>query len=202
MRFLKIAYENLKNLTFHDFMLLVKSSLFRNDPMIIYLLETSHVEIITDNALGKTIIRKGNIEELEEVSNHFERIPWEFLCHRYDNVKDFFIASNGNNIQHISWIYYQNDPNRFIRLGPSDAEVKYVLTLPPFRGQRIYPKVLKIIAGYLKQKRFSRVYSFVYEDNYPAIHSMENASFKRIGKIRLRKVFGIQVSRRYIPPEI
>ena len=202
MRFLNIAYKNLKGLTFRDVLALVKSSLFRNDPMIIYLLETSQVEEVTDNALGKTIIRKGNIEKLKEINRRFKRIPWEFQCHKYDNVKDFFIASDGDEIQHIIWIYYQHDPNRFIRLGPNDAEVKYGLTLSPYRGQRIFPNALKTLTRYLKQKGFSRLYGFVHVDNHPSIRGLEKAGFKRIGRIRLRKVMGIQVSRKYIPPEV
>ena len=85
-------------------------------------------------------------------------MPWEFQCYHYDGVKDFFIVLNNEVLQHISWIYYRNDPNRFIKLGSNEAEIKYCLTLPPFRGQGMYPKVLKTIACYLKEKGYHRVF--------------------------------------------
>lgn len=202
IRFLSIAIKQLRELSFVDFLSVVKQSLFRDDPILIYALDTSQVERRADDASEVMDTQKGNILELEKNYVRFKRVPWEFQCHQYDGVKDFFIASNAEGIQHISWIYYQNNPNRFIRLRSVDAEIKYCLTFPPFRGQGIYPKVLKAITQHLKEKGFRRVFICVHEDNLSSISGIEKAGFKRAGRIRLRKVMGIQVSRRYIPPEI
>ena len=202
IRFLRIANRQLRGLALADFLALVKLLLFRDDPVFIYALDTSQVEKIEDNALGVIDIRKGNIGELEENNMHYERVPWEFRCHEYDGVKDFFVATDCEGIQHISWIYYQNDHNRFIRLGHADAEIKYCLTLPPFRGQGLYPIVLKTIVRHLSSEGFHRVFICVHKDNQPSIRGIEKAGFKRIGRIRFIKVIGVQLSERYVPREV
>jgi RimJ/RimL family protein N-acetyltransferase len=197
-----IVLTQLKEYGFKEVINSIKLALFRDEPMIIYLLEISQSDKIDPGISGKTNVQKGNLKELEEINKDIEHVPWEFQCHQYDGVKDFFIASDGKEIQHIIWIYYQNDPNRLVRLGPKDAEVKYGLTLPAFRGQGIYPMVLKTLLRYLKQKGFRRVYGFVHKDNHSSMRGIEKAGFRRVGRIRLRKVLGIQISRRYVPQDI
>jgi RimJ/RimL family protein N-acetyltransferase len=201
IRFLSIAIKQLRGLSFVDFLSVVKQSLFRDDPILIYALETSQVERRGNNASSAMDIRKGNILELEKNYCRFKSVPWEFQCHQYDGVKDFFIASNAEGVQHITWIYYQNDPNRFIRLGHGDAELKYALTLPLFRGQGLLPEVLKAVVRYLGQKGFKRAFTCVHIDNRPSIRGVEKAGFKFIDRIRLRKILGIQISKRYVLSE-
>ena len=87
-------------------------------------------------------------------------------------------------------------------MGPHDAEVKYGITFSPYRGQRIFPRVLVTLVNYLKQKGINRVYGFVHKENTSSMRGMERAGFKAIGKFRLIKVMGIQVTKRYIPEEI
>ncbi|MBW1803909.1 MAG: GNAT family N-acetyltransferase, partial [Deltaproteobacteria bacterium] len=89
-----------------------------------------------------------------------------------------------------------------IRLGPEDAEIKYCLTLPPFRGRGLFPRVLKSMVKYLTAKGFCRIFICVHEDNLPSIRGIEKAGFKLVERIRLRKKMGIQVSGKYTPPEV
>jgi len=202
IRLISITKKQFRELAFKDFLPLFLKSLFRSDKILIYALDTSQVEIDQKEDAGLIEIRKADISELEDLESRAEPAPWEFQCHHYDGVKDFFIASKAEEIQHISWIYYTNDPNRFIKLGHNDAEIKYCITLPRFRGQGIYPRVLRTIAGYLKEKKFRRVFISTHENNRFSIRGIEKAGFKHVGQIRLRKVLGIQISKRYVPQEV
>ena len=201
-RILSIAKYQFKGLSLYSLLSLIRKSLFRDDTIRIYVLRISQIGDMEPCALGEIEIKKGTISELVPIEERFAPVPWEFRCQEYDGVKDFFVAVNPDGIQHISWIYYQSHPNRIISLGPKDAEIKYCLTLPLFRGKGLYPEVLKTIARYLNQRGFCRVFISVNVDNLASIRGIEKSGFVHISEIRLRKIMGIQVSNKYVPPEI
>lgn len=201
-RLLSIAKDHLIGLSLHSFLLLIKRSLFRDDIIRIYGLESPELGSIEPTGFDSTQIRKGSISDLSTIEKGFSPVPWEFRCHKYDGVRDSFIAADCHGVQHISWIYYQGDPNRIIKLGPKDAEIKYSLTLPSFRGKGLYPAVLKTIVYYLGQRGFCRVFISVEVDNVASIRGIKKAGFECLCQIHLRKIMAIQVSDKYIPPEI
>lgn len=201
-RILDIAKYEFQGLTQREFLSLIWKSLFRNDAVFIYSLKLFQLEDKNPSASNNVTIRKGNISDLLKMEQQVSHLPWEFRCHKYDGVKDFFVAEDSVNIQHISWIYYHDDPNRNLILSPRDAEIKYCLTLPAFRGKGLYPNVLKVVAKYLKEKAFWRVFISVKADNPVSIRGIEKAGFEYLAKINLRKIMGCQVSKRYFPPEV
>jgi RimJ/RimL family protein N-acetyltransferase len=138
---------------------------------------------------------RGSLDELEAIASDLAALPWEFMCHRYDGVRDFFVVKSAGVVQHISWIYYRGDPNRILHLEMGDAEVKYALTLPAFRGKGLYPATLNSIASFLAKRSFSRLFVSVHHHNASSISGIEKAGFRRVGETRLRKMFGIQISR-------
>ena len=176
-------------------------SLFRNDPVLIYLKELDPTGAAEQGKWADIKVSKGCLEELETIASDLAPPPWEFQCHRYDGVSDFFVVKNVGVIQHISWIYYRSDPNRILRLGSRDAEVKYALTLPAFRGMGLYPATLNAIACFLGTRSFRRLFICVKSDNSESISGIEKAGFSRVGELRLRKVFGFQTSRPFTPKE-
>ena len=99
-------------------------------------------------------------------------------------------------IGHISWLYYKGDPNRTLRLGDNDCEIMFCLTAPEYRGRGLYPSALQVILDYLKGAGFERCFICVRDDNVSSIRGIEKAGFRRVGIMKLRKFFGIQVSRR------
>jgi RimJ/RimL family protein N-acetyltransferase len=138
---------------------------------------------------------KGTLEELEAVASGFDKPPWEFRCHRYDGVTDFFVVKDGGVIQNIAWIYYEDDPNRILRLQSKEAEAKYGLTMPAFRGKGLAAATLSSMASFLGKRSFRRLFVTVHRDNASSISTIEKAGFRRVGEMRLRKVLGIQVSK-------
>ena len=200
-RLLKIFWSQLRDLSLADLLVVLRRSFFKNDPILVYAMELS--EFSTNDLETKmNSVRKGEVADLENAKRCVQIPPWEFLCNEYDGVTDFFIATKDDSVQHISWIYYGKDPNRILQLQEGDAEVKYCLTLPEFRGQGLYPLTLWKIAEYLHQKMLRRVFICVHEENESSVRGIEKAGFKRLGKVRLRKVAGIQFSKKLIVPEV
>lgn len=196
MRLFTIAKSQLRGLSFTEIMALMKKSLFRDEPILVYSLNVSEIDGKQEDKWGAMGVRKGDAIELEQLSDHFRPLPWEFQCHHYDRVKDFFIADDSGGIQHISWIYYKGDSNRILCLGAQDAEIKYSLTLAPFRGRGLFPRVLKAIALFLSQQGIRRAFICVQKGNSPSIKGIEKAGFECVGEVRLRKLMGFQISRR------
>lgn len=201
-RILKILTSRFKELSIYDFVCLLLRSLYYCDPILIY-----QRNIDSDGDHGTRlpdgfIVEKGTTGDLAAETLGINPLPWEFQCHLFDNVRDFFIARNSDGIQHISWIYYHNHHNRLLSMGDREAEVKFCLTLPAARGLGIYPRVISAITDYLGKKGMTRVFMCVHEENQPSIRGIEKAGFHRVGRINLRKVLGFQVSRRFRTVEV
>lgn len=201
-RLFTMAKSQLRGRSFAEMMVLAKTSLFRDEPILVYSLKVSEVKGEKEGESKEPEVRKGDVLELERLQGLFRPVPWEFQCYRYDGVRDFFIAQNRDGIQHISWVYYEESPNRILRLGTQEAEIKYSLTLPPFRGRGVYPRVLKNIVRFLGQRGFNRAFICVREDNQPSIRAIEKAGFKSVGRVHLRKMMGVQVSKRFDTKEV
>ncbi|MDD5134874.1 MAG: peptidoglycan bridge formation glycyltransferase FemA/FemB family protein [Phycisphaerae bacterium] len=170
--------------------------LFRSDNVIVFMLDSDHffAEDQENEKCGNVV--KGGLYQLDMISQRLDPIPWEFRCYKYDGVKDFFVVKDAGEIQHISWVYFQNDPNRILKLEKADIEIKYCLTLPQHRGQGLYPKTLKAIAKYYLSRGYERIFISINADNSSSIRGAEKVGFRRIGKTCERKVLGIQLSRR------
>jgi RimJ/RimL family protein N-acetyltransferase len=144
----------------------------------------------------KVIIKKGEIDELDEFCKRTGASAWEFNCHKFDGVKDFFIARDDDTIQCITWIYRKADSNRFLVLGKKDALLQFGMTLPEFRGRGLYSATLLAAAKYLGEQGYRRVFGLVECSNQVSIKGFEKAHYVKVAEICLRKVFGIQVSRK------
>ena len=197
MRNFQIFHNQLKELSWMEFAFLLRKTMFFNEPILIYNKAVAQAETQPREAADGIVIEKGSPGDLERVRQILKPLPWEFQCHIFDGVKDFFVARDADGVQHISWIYFCNHRNRFLSLGEREAEIKFCLTLPAFRGRGIYPQVLLSIQDYLRSIGMERIFMCVHRDNNPSIRGIEKAGFIRVGEIRLRKFFGIQVSPRY-----
>jgi GNAT superfamily N-acetyltransferase len=199
VRSLKIAASNFRMLSPGQFARLFAEWAYQDYPVLIYALEELPGCIDESEGGDGIEICKGDIAELDAVHSPGGLVPWEFQCHCFDGVRDFFVAKHSTGIRHISWIYYQGHPNKIVKLGRWDAEVKYSLTLPGFRGRGLFPRVLTAAAEYLHGKGFHRVCIGVREDNPASIRGIEKAGFKPVGRICLRKAAGVRLSRRFCP---
>ncbi len=202
-RALKLLVHLFKNQTFSELIVTIKSALFRNELIYIYAVD---VDAMTENIAepihyggennNAVIIKKGEIKELEDFCKSAGETAWEFNCHKYDGVNDFFVATDSNMIRHIAWLYKRHDPNRFMILGERDALLQYGLTLPQFRGQGLAPAVQQAAMRYLKDQGFKRMFSLVKSGNQASIRSLEKGGFVKVGQIRFLKVLGVQFSKK------
>ena len=197
MRNIKIIRDQFKGSSFRGFFYLLGNALFFNKSIIIYGKNISNTEIEDFGSYPGIKMEKGTLLELEKAKKIIVPLPWEFQCHEYDGVLDFFVAKNSEGIQHISWIYFHIHRNRLLSLAKNEAEIKYCLTIPAFRGCGIYHRVIHSIINYLRIKDIRRVFMCVLKENKPSIRGIEKAGFKKVGEIRLRKIMGIQISSRF-----
>lgn len=198
MRYFKILLNRYKELSLKEFMALLRDVLFIDVRVFVYRFDLSqHSSRPRLPGIDGVQFKKGALHDLAEAKKTFTPLPWEFNCGHFDGVTDFFVAKNSGGILHISWIYFQKHPNRFLALGEREAEIKFCLTLPALRGRGIYPRVILSILDYLHSAGIERVFMCVYPDNIASIRGIEKAGFARVGKIRMRKIIGIQISNRY-----
>ena len=202
-RLFRVLIHRFRTKTFRDFLISLWPSLFRSDRIRIYGKRLEEGSFRREQAIRSGAkISKGSAQELRSLRSGVKRLPWELQCDLFDGVEDFFIASDQGEIRHISWVYYRGDPNRFLVLGKTEAEIKSSLTFPAFRGQGLFPAVLGAITRYLRQAGFQWVYICVDEENKGSIRGIEKAGFSCIGSMRVRKVLGIQVNPRLLAEKI
>lgn len=196
LRYFKILHHNVTRQNPRLILSLLSKNIFSVAKILVYKKEIVNYPEYEKNKINGFSIIKGEVNELIQLDIQEKNASWEFKCHDYDGVSDFFIAKNEEGIQHISWIYYAGDHNRILVLDDKSAEIKYCLTMPKWRGFGIYPVVLYSIQNYLFTNGFERVYICVHEENYSSIRGIEKAKFQFAGKVLLMKAFGLQVSRR------
>lgn len=172
-------------------------SLFRNEPIAIYVMDLDAQAAAETVEEGRELIRRGSGEDLEALTRIEGRSLWEFNRDRQDGVTDFFVCEAEGTIGHISWIYYRSSPNRIINLANDEAEIKYSFTRDALRGRGIYPKALRTIQEYLARSGFARVFICAHEENRASIRGIEKAGFRFAARRRLVKVLGFQVTRKY-----
>lgn len=196
LRTVNILASQIRNRSLLEVARFFTGALFKHEPILIYRRELGSADD-SGNRAHAAEIAQGNTADLEILRKSQMPAPWEFSCDLHDRVKDFFIARRSGAIAHISWIYYKNDPNRLIELFPDEAEIKYALTLPEFRGQGFYPATLIKIQEFLRARGYMRVFICAREDNRSSIRGIEKAGFHYAAKIGLVKILGVQVSKRY-----
>jgi GNAT superfamily N-acetyltransferase len=178
-----------------DFVGFLRDQLFKQERLLVY--ARSLDDIALDARAGEgAVVVKGTAADLERTRGRLRPVPWEFQCDVYDGVRDFFVHRDDGEVGHISWLYYAGDPNRFLRLGDAECEVKFCLTLPQFRGKGLYPTALREIQRYLKRQGYKRCFICVRDNNLPSIQGIEKAGFQRVGAVHLRRALGWQISRR------
>lgn len=198
MRNLKILFDRLKELSWGEFLCLLRDTLFFDEPILVYAFDLSREGGLRHpHPIDGLSLAKGELGDLELARQTLKPLPWEFQCHEFDGVKDFFVARSDGGIQHISWLYFNCHRNRLLALGENEVEIKFCLTLPSVRGRGIYPNIILLIVNYLNSKGTERVFMCVHRDNRASIRGMEKADFIKVGETRLRKFMGIQISPRF-----
>jgi len=197
-RFLKILRSQSRYLSFRELIALVQQVLFKVDNIVIYKkdLYTDIADLPSPGVAGAFC--KGDLQELEATWSRMNHPPWEFMCSVYDNVTDCFVfKTTDGQIAHISWIYYKADPNRIIDLRENEAEIKYSLTLPEYRGQGLYSSALAHIQHFLMTKGYGRVYICSYLHNLPSIAGITKAGFEYVTGLKFIRILGLRCKRRY-----
>jgi len=190
-----VLLDHYRSMSVQQFVTFVRRSLFTDERIWIYC--KSLDELDTANPCESVVgIVRGEPADLQSARAGLTQVLWELRCDQYDGVSDFFVHRENGRIGHISWLYYHNDPNRILRLGNRECEVKFCLTFPSFRGKGLYPAALQAAQRYLKGQGYLRCFVCAKDDNASSIRGIEKAGFRRAGVVRVRKAFGVQISRK------
>jgi hypothetical protein len=138
-------------------------------------------------------IRKATTSDLKKLQTGNYKYQMDMHRNIVDGVEDAFVAFSKGEFAHIVWVYYSGDPNRFIRLRPKEAEIKFGVTPLEFRGHNVYPKVVEYICYYLKERNYEKLYGFVVEDNVASVRGLRKVGFKETDQKTLLKLFGFQI---------
>ncbi|WP_459825590.1 N-acetyltransferase family protein [Desulfomicrobium salsuginis] len=195
-RICRVLDTQLRNMGFAQFMIWFLKFLYLNDAYYVYKKDIDGRESRAVCPETDIEVRKGVMSDLRCGTSSTKGLPWQFFCHEYDGVDDFFIAAKAGVIQHISWIYYREHTNRILLLDHGDAEIKHVLTVPDARGRGIWPRVLCAVFEHLGRNGVKRLFACVLQENGSSIRAMEKAGFRRVGRTRFVKLCGVRVSRR------
>ena len=197
LRTIRIFNSRVKNLSFLEMISLILSSLFKTERIIIYVKPLDNeIQFQKYSELHK-FIHKGEIPELIAYRGNKASTLWEFFCDIYDEVSDFFIFKNNAEIGHISWIYYKHHHNRILDLSENEAEIKYSLTEPKFRGRGLYPATLIKIQRYLKDNGYRKVFICVNMENIASIKGIQKAGFELLAQVKIIKFMGLQLNKKY-----
>lgn len=196
LRSLRIVASQIRRRPLAEAWSLVAGSFFKHERISVFCKELDSTAESGVRACETKIVQ-GNAADLDSLRKSRRPVSWEFCCDHHDGVRDFFISRRNGEIGHISWIYYSSDPNRIIDLSPDEAEIKYALTLPEFRGHGLYPATLLGIQEFLRKKGYKRVFICAKADNYSSIRGIEKAGFQPVASVRLFKLMGVQLSKRY-----
>lgn len=202
LRYLTIINTQFHELTTREFLRLLLKWAFSSEWVLVYKIDSYKVSIGDVNSIDGIIIKKGTLSDLEEARKRLKPCPWEFQCHIYDGVKDFFVAKDSAGIQHISWVYTNRLRNRVLRMRENEAEIKFSMTMPTHRGRGIYPRVITSIVYEFGKQNIDRFFICANHDNPPSIRGIEKAGFELAGKVLLRKFMGIQISQRFNTLEV
>jgi RimJ/RimL family protein N-acetyltransferase len=197
-RGISILKDRYRYLSIQELIALLWNVLFKHERILIYCISLQKSIAVDRDASNPIPIAKGELADLDRTRKQLERVPWEFTCDRYDGVKDFFIFrdSESGAVGHISWLYYQEHPNRTLRLGNKECEIMFCLTLPEFRGKGLYPATLRAILRYLKGRGYESCFICATDDNLASIRGIEKTGFRLRERTHLRKIFGFQITRR------
>ena len=128
----------------------------------------------------------------------FRAMPHPFARHAqfHDRfgIEECYLAFCRGRIAHIAWIYYPDQakkhPTPFRILKPDEAAIANCVTLPEFRGQGIYPAVVRNLLQELKKQGYRRCYMYIETDNIASQRGVSKIGFKPVGKTwRLRFFF-------------
>jgi GNAT superfamily N-acetyltransferase len=128
-------------------------------------------------------VLKPPLDELERIRRGKD-LPREFYSDQFHHAQTCYLALRGDEIAYIHWVYVRDGSSRFLRLRPGAAEINYITTLPPFRGQRLSSRMLAYTVRDLKGDGYTRVAVVVHEYTSSLIRNLREAGFRETARLK------------------
>jgi RimJ/RimL family protein N-acetyltransferase len=131
-------------------------------------------------------VRKATAADFERFRTMPPPFPRHAQVRERFGLDQCYIAMVGGDIAHLVWLYYPDEqdrqPTRWLRLKPGEAEIANGITLPQFRGKRVYPFVMYTLLRKLRDEGYRYVYGYIEADNLPSRRGIDKVGFKLIGR--------------------
>lgn len=112
--------------------------------------------------------------------------------YRHLGRNDAYAVWVDDQLAHIAWlITVEHDQAltvRNIKLRPGEVEITHCETLPAYRGQGLYPLMIRSLCQFAAQQGSQRVFMLTSCDNLASQRGIEKAGLKRCGQVK-RLVF-------------
>lgn len=148
-----------------------------------------HVNEVKENSTVKYDIFTPSIRERryilpnETVSIKTILVRFRLHCMTFGKLKIFYVSVD-DKLVHTSYVVPKC--YKFDFLGKNDYEIGPCFTYPEYRGQGIYPNILRTICQQIGSDD-TTFYMIVDEENKPSIRGIEKAGFIKCGSVKVSK---------------
>src|ERR1039457_875573 len=179
---IKSTVESLYGKGWFSYVKYLYYGLFRINTFIVY--ELTLDRVFVEIPLGDDVkILRPTTEELDVIRG-VRVLPKAFHIDKTDGIKCCYLLTKNGEPVYVHWISYHGDTSRFVRIGKKTARITYIFTLPEFRGEGYYYKMIPLTANELRSQGIKRLFPVIHDGNVAAIKSVTKAGFKELARIK------------------
>jgi ribosomal protein S18 acetylase RimI-like enzyme len=108
----------------------------------------------------------------------------EFFRDEVDGVDTCFVATVGDEVAGLIWLFPAGRRTRIFELGPGEAEINYGCVLPAYRGLGTFRSILSFACDHVRAAGGHTVWAAVHEANPPSLRAFRAAGFRDAGTVR------------------
>jgi len=139
---------------------------------------------------ANTLAGQRAVENLKRLREAASGLPVEFYRDEVDDIQSCFFASVGGHPAAIAWSYDSTKPAHFLRMGPGDAEIRSVYSLPDFRGRGLAKSVIAASCDSLCREGFQNIFAVIHFRNEASLRAFRSIGFTKVAELNRPPLFG------------
>jgi len=139
---------------------------------------------------ANTLAGQPAVENLKRLREAASGLPVEFYRDEVDDIQSCFFASVGDRPSAIAWSYDYTKPAHFLRMGPGDAEIRSVYSLPDFRGRGLAKCVIAEGCSWLHREDFQDIFAVIHFRNEASLRAFRSIGFTKVAELNRPPLFG------------
>lgn len=128
-------------------------------------------------------IKEVGKEELGVLRSRRRDLPEYFFRDEWENLDRSWVGLLDGRVSFICFVSYRGS-SELISLGPRDAELAYIYSMPELRGRRVSAIAVSIVGQALAREGFEWLWAVPNQLNQPIIRSFERAGLRSVAVIR------------------